>query len=89
MDLDFNIHQWNQPTIKLMKAPYQLIGFLGRQMCTRNRTRNVANRRAETEGLEEIDKMATQAETKKMSLQDRANLNIVRIGAAWTRTAAF
>lgn len=32
---------------------------------------------------------ATQAETKKMSLQDRANVNIVRIGVAWTRAAAY
>ena len=89
IDRDFNIHQWNQPAIQLTKAPFQQIGAMAIQMCTRNRTRSAANKREMTKGLAEIDKEATRAETKKMDPQDRIILDLTRTGAMWTRTAAY
>ena len=55
MDLNYAVHQWNQPQIMINEAPYQHLSMLTRQMCTRNRTRCSAGKRYETEDLIEID----------------------------------
>ena len=39
MDENYEVHQFNQPSIKVMEVPYQHLTPMIRQMCGRNRTR--------------------------------------------------
>ena len=71
MDDELTIRQWNQPPIGLTTAPFQHLPMLVRQMCTRNRTRSEEGCRQETEELMEIDRAATQANTKTLNEEDR------------------
>ena len=89
MNKDFVIAQWGQPAIEILKVPHQHMANLIRQTCTRNRTRYEEGCRKEAERLHEIDRTATKAATKKLQVQERTTLNIIRSGSAWSRTASY
>ena len=78
LDEQLVIHQWNQPPIGILDAPFQHLPMMVMQMCTRNRTRSEEGCRQETDGLVEIDKIATQAGTKNLNEEDKMLLDIVR-----------
>ena len=89
MDCNYEIRQWNQPTIQIWQAPYQHLKPMVQQLCTRNRTKDGEDAREETQGLDEIDKTATEEGARKMSPDERMNLDIARTGSSWTRVAAY
>ena len=65
MDEDFKIRQWNQPSVGDINAPVQQMNYLTMQMSTVNPTCRAELKRAETEGLNEIDVYATNAKHEK------------------------
>ena len=88
LDGNYAIRQWNQPPIGIIDAPFQHLPMMVMQMRTRIRTRSEEGCRQETEGLVEIDKIATQGSTKNLNEEDKMILDIVRTVSAWNRTAA-
>ena len=72
-----------------MEAPYQHLGRMLRDMCTRNRTNDAEGGREETKDLDGIDKVATEQINKQIDAKQRSSLDITRTGATSTRAAAF
>ena len=89
IDCNFVIHQWNQPSISILDAPYQHLRPLLRQAAARNRTKAAEGTRTENVGLSEIDMFATKAEGTKLREEERNRLNIIRTGSTWTNQSTF
>ena len=89
LDNNLVVKQWNQAPIDIINAPFQHVAPMIREMCMRNRTRNEEGCRKETVGLNEIDRIATQAKTRNMNEEDKMILDITRTGSTWSRTKAY
>ena len=66
MDENFTIKQFAEADTQTLEAPYQRAGISMREFCTTNRTRNAEGGREDTEGLDEVDKAATETINKQL-----------------------
>lgn len=76
MDIDYVVHQGNQPDIMAIEAPYQHLSPMVRQLCCRHRTIAADSSRDEAKYLHEIDAGATDA--GQLGDEDRIILDITR-----------
>ena len=89
LDEQFKIRQFNQPTLDIVKDPFQDIKPFWRQAVVRNRTAAVSGTGKETDGLKEIDDYASRPVHNKVGGEDRMLLEIMRTGAAWDKCKAY
>ena len=86
MDKEYRIRQYNQQPINIVDGPIQLLTPLITRMAARNRTTFAEGKRAETEGLNEIDNYATNAKHKEEVIkEDKVLLRISQSGSSWTK----
>ena len=89
IDEDGRFLQFNQPTIDILKDPYQDLKTLLKETFASNRTAAAEGVRKEHEGLFEVDRFATKGETGKMAEDAKLLLNIVRSGSMWIKSTGY